>query len=1446
MSNRYDIVVDVREAGVDNVLKKMKNLEAVGNRLRGKKFNLALGEIKGDVDKVLKRLGNMKLDIKRSKNDALYQIDKEIERLNRKKLDFPNAFKQAKKNLADLQAQANKKGVATATSQMAMAQMKRNFTREWGVNLDQSLKSAKKAFNERVARQKIDLNAEKRDVRYKASIDTSEVDKAAKRVRKEFEAVKITPHVDLKQVYTRWRDMQSRLGSQMQSIGNGLARLTNPIQSILRGTAYGIGYSALGKVTEGFGRSFARYDVMSTYPKMMKALGYSATDAEKAIHELDMSVRGLPTSLDDIVNAQKLFTLASGDMTKATKLAIAANNAFIGGGADETQRLFGMRQLQDLLSAGKLRSQEWYSLFKSMPVAIKAVGKELGYTGNKTKQFQSDLMSGKVTTDQFLNTLIKVGSEGGVVYQLAQNMKSTWSAVSANISIAFARMGENVLKSLDLIFEQATGKNLLQNVMGLKEYIDDISKSFNDWVKANPDKVMKFFDTIKSLDVTGFLKGFGEGLINVLDFFNSFIKSLPVGASTIAKFMIYGNMLGRFLGGAGGIVKGTSSMGAAIHTMVRFIRTTNAGAKIANLGAVQKLKNFFTRFKKVETAAAGAEATTGVGAAANATKGMAGQFKQLGLNFLRAIEPAALAVTYMGTVWASAKMLESISNTKVNWDRLTQNLAGVTIGLISMNTIMAGLSRLQEMMLGAGKEGAIRAGIGALASIVNAGVFTIVAKLMGEIQKVDIGEGWNIHGKIAKIGVAIFEMSGFLTLLGGLEAAFGGVGAILNVIGAIESVITAGSFMVVVKALDQIGRLKVPETSKIKDVGRAIEEMATNLLDQDMFTSLSRSLNAWDMKSTFEDLSEALGYIDGSIKSIGDIAKKMAAFGENYIDEAVIETATENMKTLKGGMTKIFDVVNEFFGVNHTKVAGQKMGGAQGADVPDYNESAFEDYNNMLTSVMNVIDNFTKISEKIGLIKTALAKVRKVYGVGEPFGDREQTIGTEQINADIKQIVGVIKAITDEGGLSELQSVSGKISGINLEVISAQLEKLPKVMDTLAKLRNALSGKKYDWLKPTGVQDVMADYNSRMMPTQMKVGEENAWGGQVKAILDTVKGMVQLLSQIGKELDKVQGIDEKANKLQTALNSVKKAISTLTRINTAVSGKNAQQMNTANLKTTISNAIRDLNSALANSDTLKTNAETFKTAITNIKNSLKSVTNGKGGSATAFVTALGKIPGALNKVSNAMNGKGAAWKKQLVNGFKGTAKAIKTELNSIATALGQLNFYNSGMLAGQTWAQGFIAGATGTNVTTPNTPQNVMQGIYDGISSLFGKTGGLITEKGVKYMSRGGSVGRAFPGSPKGVDRVPIWGQRGEYMMKKKAVDKFGVPFMQRINNLDIRGAMDRLYGRGGQLAFATPTITIDRSVHKIYNNNQQVHLTNNNASQGYQEGRASRFIRKL
>lgn len=1452
MSSRYDIVIDVREAGVDNVMQKMKNLEAVGNRLRGKKFNLAMGGIKGDVDKVLNRLGNMKADIKRSKNDALYQISKEIDALNKKKLDFPHAFKQAKKNLESLQAQAGKQGVASATNQMAMAQMKRNFQKIWGVGLDQSLKSARAAFNERIARQKIDLNAEKRDVRYKATIDTSEVDKAAKKIKKEFEAVKVTPHVDLKQVYTRFRDMQSRLGSQMQSIGNGLVRLTNPIQSILRGTAYGIGYSALGKVTEGFGRSFARYDVMSTYPKMMKALGYSAEEAKSAIHELDMSVRGLPTSLDDIVNAQKLFTLASGDMTKATKLAIAANNAFIGGGADETQRMFGMRQLQDLLSAGKLRSQEWYSLFKSMPVAIKAVGKELGYTGNKTKQFQADLMSGKVTTDQFLEGLIKVGSEGGVVYKLAQNMKSTWSAVSANISIAFARMGENILKSLDLVFEQATGKNLLQNVMGLKDYIDEISQSFNNWVKANPNKIMKFFNTLKSIDVTGFLKGFGEGLLNVLDFFNAFIKALPVGASTIAKFMIYGNLLGRFLGGFGGLVKGTSSIGAAIHTMIRFIRTTNAGAKIANLGAVQKLKNFFTRFKKVETAAAGADAAAGASSAANATKGLAGSFKQLGLNFLRAIEPAAIAVTYMGTVWASAKMLESISNTKINWDKAVTNIGGVVIALGSINVIMAGLSRLQEMMLGAGKVGAIRAGIGALASVVNAGVFTIVAKLMGEIQKVDIGEGWNIHGKIAKIGVAIFEMSGFLTLLGGLEAGFGGVGAILNAIGAIASVITAGAFMAVVKALDKIGKLQMPETGKIKEVGKAIEEMATNLLDQDIFTSLSRSLNAWDMKDTFENLSEALGYVEASITTIGSIAKKMAGFGSETVDEAVIEAATDNMKTLKKGMTKIFDVVNDFFGVNYTRVAGQKMGGAQGADVPRYNEKAFEEYNSMLTNVMAVIDNFSQISEKIGLIKKALAKVRKVYGVGEAFGDREQTIGTKQISNDIKQVVGVIKAITDEGGLTELQSISGKISGINLDNISTQVEKLPKVMDTLAKLRNALSGKKYDWLKPTGVQDVMAKYNSRQMPGEMKIGEETTWGGQVKAILDTVKGMVQLLSQIGTELDKVKGIEEKAANLQTALIAVKKAIGTLTKIDTAVNGK--KKVDTTTLKTTITNAIRDLNEALADVATLKGNADMFTLAIKGIQNALKAVTNGKGGSAAGFVKALGQIPGALQRVSEAMKGKGAAWKKSIVEGFKGTAEKIKNEIDRIKSNISNASFWAAGYSSGNSWARGFSAGAR--NYSLPPIGGSSPSGGGGGGENKtlpsgrtykgYGKTGGLLTKNGIRYMSRGGLVNRVFPGSPKGVDRIPIWGQSGEYMMKKKAVDKFGVGFMQRINNLDVKGAISRLYSRGGQLAYATPNVTIDRSVHKVYNNNQQVHLTNNNASQGYQEGRAGRFIRKL
>lgn len=67
------------------------------------------------------------------------------------------------------------------------------------------------------------------------------------------------------------------------------------------------------------------------------------------------------------------------------------------------------------------------------------------------------------------------------------------------------------------------------------------------------------------------------------------------------------------------------------------------------------------------------------------------------------------------------------------------------------------------------------------------------------------------------------------------------------------------------------------------------------------------------------------------------------------------------------------------------------------------------------------------------------------------------------------------------------------------------------------------------------------------------------------------------------------------------------------------------------------------------------------------------------------------------------------------------------------------------------------------------------------IATVKAATGGLIPE----YLAAGG-VGGMHPGSPSGTDTVPAWLTPGEYVQKRDAVDYYGLPFMNAINNMQV------------------------------------------------------------
>ena len=475
----------------------------------------------------------------------------------------------------------------------------------------------------------------------KGSAAYSQMDARLKQVRREMsqtaaEAQRLNQIMrntsSVGQMFKRNTTAVAHLGSAMQSAGNAMQRFLAPWRLLTGGALLGIGYSGINKITEGLSSGFSRYDTMKKYPKIMKAFGYSAKDAQESIDKLDKSVRGLPTGLDEMVDMSQRFTATTGDIKKGTDLAIAANNAFLASMSTDTQRYQGMMQLQDVLGGKKMNAREWNSLVSSMTPAVVKMGESLGYTNKNMDEWIQKVRDGKVSNEDFIDTLIKVATEGGEVAKMANESKDTWQAFSANVGNAFSRMSAGVIQSLDKIVNVATGGKTKSLNMLLTESIipgiDSMAKSVKKWIKANPDKITSFFNDMKKVDWAGLGKGFIKGLgdiARVVEWAAKKLdgKSLEGIGNFFSKLIwlapgltIVGGLLKGFRHGIGGGLTGLALLIDTIAGLKTAKAAKNAGKLTGLLSKLGKAKEMSTALTVAGGAAGGAGAKMGAGAIA--------------------------------------------------------------------------------------------------------------------------------------------------------------------------------------------------------------------------------------------------------------------------------------------------------------------------------------------------------------------------------------------------------------------------------------------------------------------------------------------------------------------------------------------------------------------------------------------------------------------------------------------------------------------------------------------------------------------------------------------------------------------------------------------------------------------------------------------------------------
>ena len=240
--------------------------------------------------------------------------------------------------------------------------------------------------------------------------------------------------------------------------------------------------AAFNVLKDSLDSAISRFDTMQKFPKVMKALGFSAEDSQRSINKLSDGIDGLPTKLDDVVASTQQMTAITGDLDRSTDTVLALNNAFLASGASTEDASRGMQQYNQMLSTGQVDLESWKTLQETMPLALQKTAEAMGFVGKSAQRdLYNALKEGTVTFDQFQDKLIELGTGTGMLATLAKENSLGIATSFGNLSNAVSKGVANLITKFDELVQKLTGKTIAQNIDSMKSIIN---KSFEEMSKV--------------------------------------------------------------------------------------------------------------------------------------------------------------------------------------------------------------------------------------------------------------------------------------------------------------------------------------------------------------------------------------------------------------------------------------------------------------------------------------------------------------------------------------------------------------------------------------------------------------------------------------------------------------------------------------------------------------------------------------------------------------------------------------------------------------------------------------------------------------------------------------------------------------------------------------------------------------------------------------------------
>lgn len=1308
----------------------------------------------------------------------------------------------------------------------------------------------------------------------KITISTKGIDDAVRTAKTKAEnglkGTKITPKIDTGQINDQFSKVKGQIeskpirvtmavgkaGAAMLTIANSFTKvLDNSLTNITRNFGATITSMLTSSIFTGMGKVVERYDTFKLYSKQMQLMGADADEAEKSVQRLNDSVLGLPTPLNEIVKYQKQFYSMTGDVKEATDLAIAMNNAFLASGSSAKQQDQGYKQLVNMLSGGKLQKKQWISLTRSMPGAIREMGKSLGYTGKELDQYVQDVNAGEISTKDFLNTLKKTGTGKGSLVDIAGISKQSLSGIQANMQTAIASFGQKTLEALDDVLSKQTGRGLVSHLQDVVDTIKELGNRTADWIRNHPEVIMKFLDRLENFNWDGMI----EGIKTAGKMYAGFIDILSRMPGGLLGFVI--------AGGGSAIMKGLYPVAGLFKAIGQF----------GDISAAKKTAKGMS--EAAEAMSGMGRATSGMGkSAATVADNVAGDkikratakigegAKNVG-RFTAALGKMALAgavvAEFVGVYYLAAKAISEVAKMNFPFEKIQKNTGNIILVIGELTGVFTALGMLMTSTP-AGLFVAGSAGLGAGISLGLVGAFAAIAKLMQSIVDVKLPSFTKIKS-IAKVMKTIRDEFSHINL--GNDWLFprslikGGV-----VTGYVAS------FTDIAKLLDSIKGINIKNSQGIENTAKSMKNVfkaISGAFDGDILAELAKRWNSSNQRKVFDNFKGIVEDISSVITTMKGLPDKVAQLKDtNY------KKLSEKIRSALSGVGVITEGLKEEF--------GHYFGGTTGSNISEINLDAkdlesfkklVDDVSGILTSVQTLIGGFKQFNDSFKMLKEAFkgksfdeisgvikgklqnmatfldavfgektSIAKKLNGVSKATENLDLSNVTQAFT-DLKKALGALKGLYEQmQSMAYLFNASGNENnptpsyGTGSDKLDKLFDNIGVLVDHMKEIGGKVGNpedlqKKMYAIRYAMAQIVYAMGNLQKLPVNKDI--------TITDFTTPVKDAVDDLIAIQDKVPDPDGLRERMFAIRKAVASLWFAMN---RIVTMPLPEEEGKVD--EIVDTISKIISDVGTKLTEAPLMAENAALFKQAADDVALAFATLTTGESGSIQTFVNYLGQIPGALSKVNEAMKGRGTAWKNQIIEGFKGTASKIVAYIQALPEKIKNVTgFYGAGNTHGRQYKNGFNDALDGVetrvdeiaeDVTNLRTRTNGTSGGDSGpvqTSGFVAATGGQVGNNGILYRAGGGDVFQ-----PRGTDTVPAMLTEGEYVMRKGATDYFGSKFMQKINHLDLGGALDSLSARmASKLAGGT-------TIHN--HNNQKVvqYITTNNENWSFM--RANRFIR--